>query len=93
MDNCVLQCGVTTPVLFAKTASWGPFVTLMMSPGHPVFSVMCLEDASVTIAMRITTLDLFAMNVPGGHPFTFMTTPHHLCNASGKMLCHLHESS
>jgi hypothetical protein len=93
MYNCALQCGVTTPILFAKNTSWGPFVTLMMSPGHPVFSTMCIEDASVTIAMHITTLNLFAMNVPSGCPFTFMTTPHHLRNTSGKTLCHLHESS
>jgi hypothetical protein len=93
MYNRALRCGVTTPVLFAKNASWGRFVTLMMSPGRPVFSAMRLEDASVTIAMRVTTLDLFAMNAPGGRPFTFMTTPHHLRNASGKTLCHLHESS
>jgi hypothetical protein len=58
MYNRALRCGVTTPVLFAKNASWGRFVTLMMSPGRPVFSAMRLEDASVTIAMRVTTLDL-----------------------------------
>jgi hypothetical protein len=93
MYNHALRCGITMPVLFAKTASWGPFVTLMMSPGRPVFSAMRLEDASVTIAMCVTTLDLFAMNAPGGHPFTFMTMLHHLRNACGKTLCHLHESS
>jgi hypothetical protein len=91
--NCALQCGITTPILFAKNTSRGCSITLMMSPGSPVFPAIHLEDALVTIAMHVTTPDLFAMNAPCGHSFTFITMPHHLRNVSGRTLCHLHESS